>query len=318
MKLLTVTLLATLLTTPTFAADLPREHVIHAPAIGKAPLSVHNLFQDNMVLQRGKPVSIWGWADPDKDITVTFAGQTKTTKSNKDRTWKITLDAMDASSKGQDLSVSAAAAAVSASPPKSERRRITLRNVLIGDVWILGGQSNMEEPIRHVEFGRLEIATANFPNIRILTIPAQNGPEPKVGFPRLHEWSDWSSRHFRKGDWDICTPETIKEVSAIGYVFARRLQMGTGIPIGIIDTSRGGTTVETWTPVDVLKKIDVAEVKDLLKKWDTKIAEWDPQKDLEQRIQHFNNWVKDLEKHGEKVPEGRKPPSDLRPGPTVD
>ncbi|MBL7115978.1 MAG: hypothetical protein ISS35_09455 [Kiritimatiellae bacterium] len=299
--ILSILLLGIVITSAFAKEKMPREDVIEVPAIGEG-LCVHNLFQSNMVLQRGKPVSIWGWADPGKEITVTFAGQTKKTKADKDRKWKVTLGAMEASSEGQDLVISS----------------ITLTNVLVGDVWILGGQSNMEEPIQHVEFGRLEMATANFPEIRILTIPAQNGPEPKEGFPRLHEWSDWSNRHWRKGDWDICSPETVRELSAIGYVFARRLHMSEKVPIGVIDTSRGGTTVETWTPIDVLKKIDTPEVKAKLDEWETKIAEWDAKKDLENRIKNFNNWVADMKKRGEKVPEHRKVPGDLRPGPTMD
>ncbi|OVE74181.1 hypothetical protein BVX94_01355 [bacterium B17] len=295
-----------LVISPALAKEkMPREDVIEVPAIGKG-LCVHNLFQSNMVLQRGKPVSVWGWAKSGEEVTVSFAGQTKKTKADKNRKWKVTLDAMEANTSPQDITV------------EGKGKTLTLENVLVGDVWILGGQSNMEEPIQHVEFGRLEMATANFPEIRILTIPAQNGPKPKEGFPRLHEWSDWSSRHFRKGDWDICTPETVRELSAIGYVFARRLNMSERVPIGVIDTSRGGTTVETWTPIDVLKKIDKPEVKDKLDEWDKKIAEWDAQKDLENRIKHFNNWVKDMKKRGEKIPEHRKVPSDLRPGPTVD
>ncbi|MBT3202577.1 MAG: hypothetical protein HN350_21975 [Phycisphaerales bacterium] len=264
------------------------------------------MFQTNMVLQRDKPASVWGWAAPGEKVTVSFSGQTHTATAAKDRVWKVTLTAMKANSTGQRLTV------------KGTSKTLTLENVLIGDVWILGGQSNMEEPIRHVEFGRLEIISANYPQIRILTVPSQNGPKAKPGFPRLHEWSSWSSRHFRKGDWDICTPETVGEVSAIGYVFARRLHQAVGIPIGVIDASRGGTTVETWTPMSVLKKIDTPEVKAKLSEWDTKISEWDSKKDLENRVKNFHRWVADMKKRGEKVPENRKAPTDLRPGPTMD
>ena len=95
-------------------------------------------------------------------------------------------------------------------------------------------------------------------------LPALNGPELKRGFPRLHEWSGWFSRHFRKGDWDICSPEIARELSAIGYVFARRIHMASRIPIGVIDVSRGGTTVETWTPDSVLRKIELVSPSDNL------------------------------------------------------
>ena len=290
------------------AADkkkMPRADVIEFPAVGDG-LCVHNLFQTNMVLQRDKPVGIWGWAAPGEKVTVTLGGQKQTATAAKDRAWKVTLPAMKACAEPQKLTV------------QGQSKTLTLKNVLIGDVWVLGGQSNMEEPIRNVEFGRLEIISANFPSIRILTIPAQNGPKPKKGFPRLHEWSSWSSRHFRKGDWDVCTPDTVSSLSAIGYVFARRIHMSAQVPIGVIDTSRGGTTVETWTPPAALKKIDTPEVKDKLADWDKKIAEWDPKKDLENRIKNFHRWVADMKKRGQKVPEHRKAPADLRPGPAMD
>lgn len=301
-------LLAGIFAAQTTAAEkkkMPPEDVIEFPAVGDG-LCVHNLFQTNMVLQRDKPIGIWGWAAPGEKVTVSLADQKKTATAGKDRAWKVTLPAMKASAKGRKLTV------------QGKDKTLTLENVLIGDVWILGGQSNMEEPIQHVEFGRLEIISANFPAIRILTVPAQNGPKAKKGFPRLHEWSSWFSRHLRKGDWDICTPDTVRSLSAIGYVFARRLYMATGVPIGVIDTSRGGTTVETWTPTSVLKKIDTPEVKDKLADWDKKIDEWDPKKDLENRVKGFHRWVADMKKRGEKIPAHRKVPTDLRPGPAMD
>jgi len=290
---------------PAEGEKMPREDVIDVPAIAEG-LCVHNLFQSNMVLQREKPIHVWGWAAPDEKVTVSFADQKQTATGAKDRSWKVAFPAMPANSTGQKMTV------------QGKAKTITLDNILIGDVWILGGQSNMEEPLAHVENGRLEIVSANFPEIRILTIPAQDGPDEKKGFPRLHEWSGWSSRHFRKGDWDVCSPETVRELSAIGYVFARRIHMASRVPIGIIDASRGGTTVETWTPIDVLKKIETEEVNAKLADWDKKIAEWDPRKDLENRIKNFHNWVKNMEKRGEKVPPHRKVPSDLRPGPAMD
>ena len=284
---------------------MPKEDVIEAPAVGKG-LCVHNLFQTNMVLQRDKPIAIWGWAAPNEKVTVTFAGQKQTATAAKDRSWKVTFPAMKAGAAPQKLTV------------QGKDKTLDLANILIGDVWILGGQSNMEFPIQQVEYGKLEIASANFPAIRILTIPAQNGPKAKNGFPRLHEWSGWSSRHFRKGDWDVCSPEVVRELSAIGYVFARRLYMAAQVPIGVIDTSRGGTTVETWTPMSVLKKIDTPEVKAKLADWDQKIAEWDPKQDLEKRVKNFHRWVADRKKRGEKIPADRKEPTDLRPGPAMD
>jgi sialate O-acetylesterase len=287
----------------TAAPKMPKEHVIDVPAIGEG-LSIHNLFQSNMVLQRDKPISIWGWAKAGEKVTVSFAGKAKTATAGDDRVWKVTLNALPANSTPQQLTV------------QGKDKTLTLENILVGDVWILGGQSNMEFPLDRVQNGQLEIVSANYANIRVLTVPAQNGPTVKKGFPRLHEWSDWSSRHFRKGDWDVCSPEIARELSAIGYVFARRIHMASEVPIGVIDASRGGTTVETWTPTSVLEKIDTPEVSTLLTGWEQKIAEWNPQQDLENRIKSHHNWVKNMQKQGRKA--DRPVPNDLRPGPAMD
>ncbi len=284
---------------------MPKEDVIEVPAIGDG-LCVHNLFQSNMILQRDKPIQIWGWAKPGEVVRVLFAGKNKEAKAGKDREWKVTLPAMTANADPQTLNI------------KGKDQNLTLENVLIGDVWVLGGQSNMEEPLNNVENGKLEIVSANYPGIRILTVPAQNGPDTKKGFARLHEWSSWSNRHFRKGDWDVCSPEIARELSAIGYVFARRLHMAAQVPIGVIDASRGGTTVETWTPTPVLKKIETKEVKGLLAEWEKKVAEFDPQKDLQKRVENHHNWVKNMKKQGREIPKGRTVPNDLRPGPAMD
>jgi sialate O-acetylesterase len=169
-----------------------------------------------------------------------------------------------------------------------------------------------------VDDGELEIVSANFPQIRLLTMPVGKGFSSVHSFERLHEWSDWSKRHFRKGDWDICSPETVTEFSAIGYIFGRRMHMASGVPIGLIDASIGGTTVETWTPEDVLRKIDGAETREMLKEWDEKIAAFDPQAELKARLAAYENRIKNLQAKGQPIPADSTPPSDLRPGPVAD
>jgi sialate O-acetylesterase len=290
---------------PIGAAPMPKADVVEVPAIGEG-LCVHNLFQSNMVLQRDKPVNLWGWAAPGEQVSVTVAGNSGTATTGKDRLWKVTLPAMMANSEPISVTV------------KGKDKTLSLDNVLVGDVWILGGQSNMEFPLSKVENGNMEIVSANFPKIRILTIPAAAGPAAPKGFARLHEWSDWSNQHFRKGDWDICSPETVKDLSAIGYAFARRLHMASGVPIGVVDVSRGGTTVETWTPDAVIRKIDTEPVKSLLADWDQKVAAWDPKKDLEDQIQRHKQWVEKMTKDGKPIPADRKEPTELRPGPALD
>jgi len=269
-------------------------------------LTVHNLFQSGMVLQRDKPLRVWGWAEPGEKVTVTFGSQTQSGTAGADRRWQVELPPMNASSKPQQLVV------------QGQSKKIELDNILIGDIWLLGGQSNMEFEIAKVENGDLEIASANFPNIRLFTVPQANGPDKRENFPALYQWSDWSSRHFRQGYWDDCTPETVRDMSAIGYTFARRLHMASQIPIGVIDVSRGGTTVETWTPLEVLAGIDTPEVKAKLTSWQEKIAAFDPQQDLEKRIKQHHDRLANLKKQGKELPKDTAPPSDLQPGPAVD
>ncbi|MBK8979797.1 MAG: hypothetical protein IPM29_28195 [Planctomycetes bacterium] len=288
------------------AQQMPREDVVDVPAIG-AGLCVSNLFQTDMVLQRDAPIRIWGWAEPGESVTVRFGDDEQATAAGPDRGWRVTLSAVPANASPQTLTV------------RGRSETLTLENILVGDVWVLGGQSNMEFPIRQVENGNLEIVSANFPEIRILTVPYGQGPEPRRGFARLFEWSDWFGRHFRKGDWEICTPETVTELSAIGYVFARRLHMASRVPIGVIDASRGGTTVETWTPLSVLRAVDSGTVRQELAEWDARVAAWDPQADLDQRIVRHRQQVESLEKEGKPIPDNLKEvPGDLRPGPIGD
>lgn len=306
---ISMSLALALATTGTAAAaaqkDLPRQDVIDTPAIG-TEFCVHNLFQSNMVLQRDKPIAIWGWANPGEAITVSFSGDEATARATKERAWKVTLPARPASSTPAKLEI------------RGSEQTITLDNVLVGDVWVLGGQSNMEFPLDRTDNGSLEIVSANFENIRILTVPAQNGAEAQQGFPRLQEWSSWFGRHYRKGDWDVCSPEIVRELSAIGYVFARRIHMASRIPIGVIDASRGGTTVETWTPEAVLKQIDAPEVKGLLATWDAKVKAFDADKDLAERVRQFEQRVRDKQARGEEIPKDWKVPTEVSPGPALD
>jgi len=287
------------------SGQMPRQDVVDVPAIG-AGLCVSNVFQSNMVLQREKTMSVWGWAGVGEKVFVTLGENEQTATAGADRTWRVTLPAMAANSQPQTMTI------------RGEDTTLTLDNILIGDVWVLGGQSNMEFPLDRIENGQLEIVSANFPNIRVLTVPAMNGPDEKPGFARLHEWSDWFGRHYRKGDWDACTPEIARELSAIGFVFARRIHMASQVPIGVIDASRGGTTVETWTADAVLRKIDSQPLRTLLQEWDQKVSEWDSQADLDRRIESYRQKVAKFQAEGREMPAGETEPTDLRPGPAMD
>ena len=186
-----------------------------------AHVKLPRLFSDNMVLQRGKPIPIWGWAAAKEKITVQLKGQTKTTITGADGKWKIYLDPIAAGGpyklkvKGTNI--------------------INFKNILIGDVWVCSGQSNMEMTI--AGWGQInnyeeEIAAANYPMIRHFEVPRTVAASPQ---------EDISA-----GEWKICNPDNAGSFTAAGYFFAREIFKETGVPIGLLNCSWGGTQVESW------------------------------------------------------------------------
>ena len=300
MKEITVSLItvlfAVLTLSPAMAQQEPGKDLTAVPATAEG-LSLHNLFQSNMVLQREKPITIWGWALANEDVTVSFGGQTQTAKAGADRSWKVILPAMPATAEPLQMTI------------KGKNATITFDNILMGDVWLMGGQSNMQEPLRNLEGGDVEIASANFPKIRLLTVPAIIDNKEKKNFPRRQKDKQ------PDGDWDICSPQTVPEFSGIGYIFARRIHMASQIPIGVIDASYWGTPVESWTPLSVVKSMDSDVVRVLISDWDKKVAAWDPKKELENQIKQHQQRMEDLKKQGKT---SNEPPPSKPAGATID
>lgn len=257
-------------------------------------LSLHSLFQTNMVLQRDKPISIWGRAPTGDEVTVTFGGQKQSAKAAADKLWKVVLPAMPANANPQQMVV------------QGKGTTITLENILIGDIWIMGGQSNMQHPLSNCENGAVEIASANFPNIRLLTVPAIIDHNEKKNFPRREKGKQ------PDGDWDVCSPKTVPDFSGIGYAFVRRLHESSQVPIGAIDASYWGTTVESWTSRQVLESMDSDVVRAQFVEWKRKADKFDPKKDLEDRVKRYYQLRVD------KKDQVDNPPTDLRGGPTDD
>ena len=269
-----------------------------------AGLRVHSLFQSNMVIQRDKPVDAWGWSKPGQQVTVTFSGKSVSGTANKGGKWTVQLPAMAASSTPAKMTIA------------GHSSTLTLDNILIGDVWVLGGQSNMAWSIGATDEGNLEVVSANFPNIRMLTIPKIFGPEPKTNFPRAEEFSRITGVEQHAGDWHVCTPATVGHMSAIGYVMARRIHMASQVPIGIVNTSRGGTTVEAWTPLAQLRRIDTAEVKARLAEADERLAAYSPEADLKKQIAKFEARVAQMKKEGKDTSKMQRPTTP-KPGPSA-
>jgi sialate O-acetylesterase len=262
---------------------------------------LHHIFDNNMVLQREKPVRVWGWATPGERVKVEFNGQSKSSIAADEGEWQVYLDSMPANSEPQDFIVSGS---------ESVQK---LTNVLVGDVWLLGGQSNMEFDLARIYHGDTEIASANFSNIRLMTIPRAAGSEPLKDFERINEYDSWYDRYDEKGYWFVCSPERVKTFSALGYIFGRRIHMASQIPIGLIDVSRGGTTIETW--LSPRKLNEMPDNISLLKDWNDRVAAYDPEENLKTRI---SNWEKRTISRKKQGLEPGPKPTEPSPSPELD
>ena len=187
------------------------------PLAAEAGVRVPGFFGDHMVLQRDIPVPIWGWADPGESVKVKFAGQTAATKADADGKWMLKLKPMKADAAGKILSIN----------------DIQIKDVVVGEVWICSGQSNMQFRVDKVLNARQEIADAKYPGIRQLNMQRTAAYLPNTN---------------ANGEWSVCSPETVGGYTGVGYFFARKLYKELNIPIGIIDASWGGTGVEPWIP----------------------------------------------------------------------
>jgi len=189
-------------------------------------LRVHNIFGSNMVIQRDKPITIWGWAETGRKVSVQF-GQAKAeaTAGGEAGRWEVTFPARQADATGQKLTVT------------SGDKTIEMDNILIGDVWVMNGQSNMAFGLGKVDDGDLEIAQADLPLLRQIRI------SPNESYTLQTDLPDKAV-----SGWHVCTPQTAGEISAIGYAFASRVQRALGIPIGIIDNARGGAAIQSLVP----------------------------------------------------------------------
>ncbi|HUS92762.1 MAG TPA: hypothetical protein VM695_12970 [Phycisphaerae bacterium] len=212
-----------------------------------------NIFGDRMVLQRGKPVKVWGWAEPGEKLTVRFAGQSKPAVADAKGDWSVTLDPMQASCDGRELVVEA------------QSGKVALADVLVGEVWICGGQSNMEWSLRSSRDADVEVPSAKYPAVRFIRLPHIARSQPQSDFPV-------EDPQRPEGNWRLCTTDQVDNCTAVGYYFARRLHQVLGVPVGLIDTSWGGTMAQHWVPKDVLR--DFPEMKPYFEKFDTALQAW--------------------------------------------
>lgn len=192
--------------------------VLCAAGLLRGDVTPAALFQSGAVLQQGKPVPVWGTADAGEQVTVSFAGQTVTTEADASGNWSVTLGALPVSAEGAELTISG-------------NNTVVLEDVVVGEVWLASGQSNMGWTVRSSKDFALERVAANYPLIREFNVRRKVSEEPL---------------HTAGGDWRAASPETIGSFSAVAYFFARDLHQILGVPVGIINSSWGGTRVEAW------------------------------------------------------------------------
>lgn len=191
-----------------------------AVSAAQAALKLPAIIGDNMVLQRGQVLPVWGWDTPGTEVTVTLGDAKATVKANEDGKWCVELPAMSAGGpwtmtvQGTDS--------------------VEIKNILVGEVWICSGQSNMEWTVANSDNPQEEIAAADHPRIRHIKIQHVPAREPQEAVP--------------SSGWDICGPQTVPAFTAVGYFFARHLQQELDVPIGLIGSNWGGTRIEPWTP----------------------------------------------------------------------
>ncbi len=214
-----------------------------------AELQLAAPFGDHMVLQRGQPIPVWGWADPAAEITVDFAAQSVSTTADATGAWRVDLPALGTSATPRDF-------VVTAKNPKSKtENQKSFTDVLVGEVWLCGGQSNMERQLglrpgqKPIIGWEAEVAAADRPLFRQLYVTQTRAAEPQATV---------------EAAWSVCTPDTADDFTAVGYFFGRDLQaaLGAKVPVGILHSSWGGTPAEAWTSAEGLS--DLPEFTDAI------------------------------------------------------
>jgi sialate O-acetylesterase len=212
-KLPLLLLVAAVLTAMPAAAD------VRLPAI----------FTENMMLQRDLPVRVWGWAEAGEAVSVTLSGKTAATKADKNGLWALQLPAIKA---GENLELTV-----------KGKNTVTLNNVILGDIWVCSGQSNMEMSLNGCLGFEDDVKTADLPKIRRIKFNHVQSGQPEFDAPAATPWQ-------------VCTPETAGGFTAVGFYFAREIQQKTGVPIGIVDVNWGGTPIEPWVATEGLAMVD--------------------------------------------------------------
>lgn len=266
---------------PIFRATIAFAFFSNLQGASADELRLAGVFGDHMVLQRDKPVRIWGWADKGEALTVRFAGQQKTAMAGDDGKWIATLEPVMASSEPRDLVVSGAGG-----------RAVKCADVLVGEVWLLGGQSNMEMPLwlrgdgmTNAEGTRLVLGT-DHPWLRVMTVPQRASGSPLEDLPQGSRQGEAAAR------WHVSKNRDagISDFSALGYHIAIGLHEKLKVPIGMVDSSWGGTISSAWVDRKTLDAIPEAHA--MVRAKEAAAAEWSEEKARKQLESELADWEK--------------------------
>ncbi len=220
----------------------------------KAEVRLPKIFSSNMVLQQGIEIPVWGWANAEEEVSVTFNGVSVRTQADANGKWLVRLPSQDY---GGPFILTV-----------QGTNQIVFSNVLIGEVWICSGQSNMEWPLINAKNGEKEVTEANYPTIRLFSVPKRVAQFPE--------------EDIESGEWLECSPEIVPNFSAVGYFFGRDVQSALNVPIGLIHTSWGGTVAETWISPQMIQS-DPDFKNPLVELQQLNLAEYRKQKETEIR-----------------------------------
>ena len=256
-----------------------------AATTAMADVRLPGVFGSHMVLQRDAELPVWGWAEPGEAVAVALGDQTKKTKADADGRWSVALAPMKAGGP-HTLKVEG-------------DNTIELADVLIGEVWLFSGQSNMAMSVGGCLNIEAEVAeSAKYPTIRMMTVNrvAAESPQDDCG-----------------GEWQVCGPDTVARFSATAYFFGRKLHQDLDVPVGLINSSWGGTPVQAWTALEDQQALPA--LKPMLEEWQKNIAAFDPDKAKQQHEQRLAQWqerVKKAKAAGKPIPRRPGAPADPR------
>lgn len=203
-----------------------------------AEVSVPNIFGDHMVLQQNQKIRVWGWATPGEKVTVTLGKSQAVATADQSGDWKVELPPRKADNKPLQLTIA------------GPENQLKFEDVLMGEVWLCSGQSNMGWPVSNSFDSDLVALSANHPRLRLISVPQVGTQKPQKNF---------------NGQWQKCTPDSVKSFSAVGFYFGRQLHQILDIPVGLIDNAWGGSACEAWVRRDLLEADPT--YKELLARW---------------------------------------------------